>query len=88
MHSVCLNYGDKMVRHVGAAPTSPRWKRGIFADDTSGARKWWLRPVSRRPLLVFSEALIFLSYTAEKWSLHPAAAGLLGLPVINRVLCF
>lgn len=89
-----LNYGDEMVRHVGAAPTSPRWKRGIFADDTSGARKRWLRPVSRRTLLVFSEALIYLSYTAvrqaqglrQEWSLHEVT--LLGRPVIGRVLCF
>ena len=42
--------------------------------------KWWLCPVSRRTLFVFSEALICLSYTAvEKWSfrqdlhLRPAA---------------
>jgi hypothetical protein len=28
------------------------------------AAKWWLCPVSRRTLLVFSEALICLSYTA------------------------
>lgn len=42
--------------------------------------KWWLRPVTRRTLFVFSEALICLSYTAvENWSfrqglhLRPAA---------------
>ena len=34
-----------------------------YTNDANG--KWWLRPVSRRTLLGFSEALIYLSYTAS-----------------------
>ena len=36
--------------------------------------KWWLRPVSRRTLLGFSEALIYLSYTANGPSARYCAA--------------
>ena len=52
-----------MVRHAGAAPALSAWKAGVLAV-TPMTRKWWLRPVSRRTLLVCSEALIYLSYTA------------------------
>ena len=41
---------------------------------TPMTRKWWLRPVSRRTLLVFSEALIYLSYTASGPSARYRAA--------------
>lgn len=53
-----------MVRHTGAAPVLAVWKTAVLAV-TPMTRKWWLRPVSRRTLLVFSEALISLSYTAK-----------------------
>ncbi len=53
-----------MVRHTGAAPVLAVWKTAVLAV-TPMTRKWWLRPVSRRTLLVFSEALISLSYTAS-----------------------
>jgi len=47
-------------------PVLPR--RALFGRQTCcyyiNAAKWWLCPVSRRTLLVFSEALICLSYTA------------------------
>jgi hypothetical protein len=48
--------------------------------------KWWLNSELRRTLLGFSEALICLSYSALKWSLHEVT--LLGLSIINRWLCF
>ena len=73
-----------MVRHAGAAPALSVWKTDVLAV-TPMTRKWWLHPVSRRTLLVFSEALISLSYTAQ-WSLHEVT--LLGLSVIDRWLCF
>jgi hypothetical protein len=53
---------------------------------TDGAgEKWWLRPVARRTLPVFSGALIYLSYTAwvvlphgiAPWSLAYRARALL-----------
>src|SRR6266581_7549379 len=58
--------------------------------------KWSPRLVSRQRLLVFSEALICLSYSgdcspsrssaSEGWSSRQVM--LLRLPVISRVLCF
>ena len=52
-----------MVRHAGAAPAPAVWKTAVLAV-TRMTRKSCLRPVSRRTLLVFSEALIYLSYAA------------------------
>ena len=49
-----------MVRHAGAAPARSAWKAEVLAV-TPMTLKEWLPPVSRRPLLVFSEALIYLS---------------------------
>ena len=51
------------MRHAGAAPAPAVWKTAVLSA-TPMTRKWWLRPVSRRTLLGFSEALIYLSYTA------------------------
>jgi hypothetical protein len=62
-----------MVRHAGAAPAPAVWKTAVLAV-TPMTRKWWLRPVSRRTLLVFSEALIYLSYTASGPSARYRAA--------------
>jgi hypothetical protein len=53
-----------MVRHAGAAPAPAVWKTAVLAVTPMTPMKWWLRPVSRRTLLVFSEALIYLSYAA------------------------
>ena len=75
-----------MVRHAGAAPAPTVWKTVVLAVTPMTRKKWWLRPVSHRTLLGFSEALIYLSYTARNWSLHEVT--LLGRPVIGRVLCF
>ena len=54
---------NKMVRHAGAAPARAAWKAAMRAD-TSMTQKWWLEPVSRRRLGIFSAALICLSYPA------------------------
>ena len=62
-----------MVRHAGAAPVPAVWKTAVLAV-TPMTRKWWLRPVSRRTLLVFSEALIYLSYAANGPSARYRAA--------------
>ena len=62
-----------MVRHAGAAPALCLWKRRVLAV-TPMTQKWWLRPVSRRTLLGFSEALIYLSYTASGPSARYRAA--------------
>ena len=40
---------------------------------TPMTRKWWLRPVSRRTLLVFSEALIYLSHSTRFACSWPSA---------------
>ena len=53
-----------MVRHAGIARALTVWKTAVLAVTPMTRKKWWLRPVSRRTLLVFSEALIYLSYTA------------------------
>ena len=42
----------------------PPSQGGMQSSYTSGAVEWWLRSESRRTLLVFSEALISLSYAA------------------------
>ena len=73
-----------MERVTGVEPVPSVWKTDVLAV-TPMTQKWWLHPVSRRTLLVFSEALISLSYTAQ-WSLHEVT--LLGLSVIDRWLCF
>ena len=64
---------SKTLRHAGAAPAPAVWKTAVLAV-TPMTRKWWLRPVSRRTLLVFSEALIYLSYTANGPSARYRAA--------------
>jgi hypothetical protein len=59
---------------------------GMHGSYTSGAN-WWLNSELRRTLLGFSEALIFLSYSAVgNWSLHRVT--LPGLSVIGRLLYF
>lgn len=63
-----------MVRHAGAAPAPAVWKTAVLAVTPMTRMKWWLRPVSRRTLLVFSEALIYLSYTANGPSARYRAA--------------
>ena len=62
-----------MVRDAGAAPAPAVWKTAVLAV-TPMTRKWWLRPVSRRTPLVFSEVLIYLSYTASRPSARYRAA--------------
>lgn len=51
----------KVVRHAGAAPAPAVWKTAVLAVTPMTQKKWWLPPVSRRPLLLFREALISLS---------------------------
>ena len=56
-------------------------------------REWWLRSESRRTLLVFSEALISLSYTALRqaqglWQWFLRTVSRRGRSVIGRLLCF
>ena len=63
-----------MVRHAGAAPAPAVWKTAVLAVTPMTRMKWWLRPVSRRTLLVFSEALIYLSYAASGPSARYRAA--------------
>ncbi len=53
-----------MVRHAGAAPAPAVWKTAVLAVTPMTRMKRWLHPVSRRTLLVFSEALISFSYAA------------------------
>ncbi len=48
----------------GLAPTTFRFKVGCCSCLMVNIGKWWLRPASHRTLLVFSETLIYLSYTA------------------------
>ena len=79
--------------HLGSfKTTSCRCRPGPCGLEDRHARcyindvKWWLNSVSRRTLLGFSEALIFLSYSAVNWSLHEVT--LLGLSVIGRLLYF
>ena len=43
--------------HDAITPAKPHFSRRSGALGT----KWWLLPVSRRPLLLFREALIYLS---------------------------
>jgi hypothetical protein len=52
------------MRHAGAAPARSTWKEGVLLLHQWRGMKWRLRPVSRRTLLGFSEALICLSYAA------------------------
>jgi hypothetical protein len=73
------------LHHAGAAPAHAVWKTAMRAA-TSMMLDWWLNSVSRRTLLGFSEALICLSYSAIKWSLHEVT--LLDLSIIGRLLCF
>ena len=83
------------LRHAGAAQvlahgSSAVWKTpwtvSPHASGYINDVKWWLNSVSRRTLLGFSEALICLSYSALKWSLHEVT--LLDLSIIGRLLCF
>ena len=50
-----------MVRHAGAAPAPTVWKTAVLLLHQWRTKKWWLLPVSRRPLLLFRETLIYLS---------------------------
>ncbi len=79
--------------HLGSfKTTSCRCRPGPCGLEDRHARcyindvKWWLNSELRRTLLGFSEALIFLSYSAVNGSLHEVT--LLGLPIISRPLSF
>ena len=85
-----------MASVIGLAPIRPDLKGRLrewwlcantfaFTDYWRNAKKWSPRLVSRQRLLVFSEALICLSYSG-KWS--SGAVTLRGLPLIGRALCF
>jgi hypothetical protein len=76
----------KRLHHAGAAPARAVWKTAMRTDTSMMLVDWWLNSVSRRTLLGFSEALICLSYSAVKWSLHEVT--LLVLSIIGRLLCF
>ena len=55
-----LNYGDEKWCAMPVLPRRPRFGRPPCCCYTNDA-KWWLLPESRRPLLLFREALISLS---------------------------
>ena len=76
---------SKRLHHAGAAPAHAVWKTAMRAA-TSMMLDWWLNSELRRTLLGFNEALICLSYSAVKWSLHEELH--LGRPIINRWLYF
>src|SRR5436190_13046718 len=56
----------KMALPRGLAPRASAFagRRAQTLTLRERMKKWWLRPVLHRTLLVFSEALIYLSYTA------------------------
>ena len=70
---------------IGLAPIRPGLKDRLRELLCIHGRKWSPRLVSRQRLLVFSEALICLSYSGN-WLSRQVT--LLCLPVISRVLCF
>ncbi len=70
---------------IGLAPIRPDLKGRLRELLCIHGLKWSPRLVSRQRLLVFSEALICLSYSG-KWSSR--AVTLRGLPLIRRALCF
>ena len=77
-HAELLHFGSfENVRHAGAAPALAVWKTAVLAVALG---KWWLLPVSHRTLLLFREALIYLSYAA----MVPPRS----LPLIRRALYF
>ena len=83
--SLVLRTAVNRLHHAGAAPAHAVWKTAMRAA-TSMMLDWWLNSELRRTLLGFSEALICLSYSALKWSLHEELH--LGRPIINRWLYF
>ena len=57
-----LNYGDgKSGAPCRCCPGARGLEDRRACCYTNGAQKWWLLPESRRPLLLFREALISLS---------------------------
>ena len=84
-----------MASVIGLAPIRPDLKGRLRELLCIHGQKWSPRLVSRQRLLVFSEALICLSYSG-KWIAEPKLSEgwssrqvmLLRLPVISRVLCF
>ena len=73
-----------MASVIGLAPIRPDLKGRLRELLCIHGQKWSPRLVSRQRLLLFREALIYLSYSG-KWSSRQVT--LLRLPVINRVLC-
>jgi hypothetical protein len=74
-----------MASVIGLAPIRPGLKDRLRELLCIHGREWSPRLVLHQRLLVFSEALICLSYSG-KWSSRQVT--LLRLPVISRVLCF
>lgn len=73
----------------GFAPRSSAFVvRHAYLLHLGSSLKWWLRPVSRRSLFVFSEALICLSYTAWKMVAHPGAAPGVSWSQAKRIAVF
>ena len=70
---------------IGLAPIRPGLKGRLRELLCIHGRKWSPRLVLRQRLLVFSEALICLSYSGKSSS---GAVTLRGLPLIGRSLCF
>src|SRR6266404_2408753 len=75
----------QMASVIGLAPIRPDLKGRLRELLCIHGQKWSPRLVSRQRLLVFSEALICLSYSGV-WSSRQVT--LLRLPVISRMLCF
>ena len=80
-----------MASVIELAPIRPDLKGRLRELLCIHGQKWSPRLVSRQRLLVFSEALICLSYSGvlahgHHWSSRQVT--LLRLPVISRVLCF
>ena len=73
-----------MASVIGLAPIRPDLKGRLRELLCIHGQKWSPRLVSRQRLLVFSEALICLSYSG----MSSRQVMLLRLPVISRVLCF
>jgi len=74
-----------MASVIGLAPIRPDLKGRLRELLCIHGQKWSPRLVARQRLLVFSEALICLSYSG-KWSLRVVT--LHGRSLIGRVLCF
>ncbi len=87
--------GQILASVAGLAPARPGLKGRLLGLLCIHGQRWSLRSVLRRRLLVFSEALICLSYSGEIGSPSQGPEGedwssrqvtLLRLPVISRVL--